>query len=333
MTDLQSPMTTEPENTRATTASLKPSLLFTQQLLFKDVAPESIQDVLTRCVECHLAPNDILLSPGVVNEHLYLILTGKVSVHLEALDDPALTTLGAGECVGELSVFDGMPPCAYVKAVEPTRLLVIPCEILWELIHVSPVIARNLLYKLARRMRSSNATLSDTLHVKDLFEQAANHDALTGLSNRRGLEVIFSSLNSPGRQAYLPLSIAVIDIDHFKRFNDNYGHQAGDAVLATLGKHFQQTVRANDIVARYGGEEFLLVLPNTALQHAITVVDRLRQTVERQRMPFEGQELPQVTFSAGLSEWSEGETIDQVIEAADAALYRAKEAGRNQVCS
>ncbi len=225
-----------------------------------------------------------------------------------------------------------MPPCAYVKVVEPTILLVIPCDILWELVNASPVIARNLLYKLSRRMRSSNATLSDTLQVKDHFEQAANHDALTGLTNRRGLEVIFSSLNSPGRQAYLPLSIALIDIDHFKHFNDNYGHQAGDAVLATLGQHFKQHVRTHDVVARYGGEEFLIVLPSTALQPAIRVVDRLRQMMAHQRVQSEGQELPSVTFSAGLSEWSEEETLEQVIEAADTALYRAKKEGRNRVC-
>ncbi len=308
------------------------SLLFKQQLLFKDVDPESVQDVLTRCAERYLATGEILLNRGVVNEHLYLILNGKVSVHLEDVDDAPLTTLGAGECIGELSVFDGMPPCAYVKGVEPTLLLVIPCELLWELINASPIIARNLLYKLARRMRTSNATLADTLHVKDRFEQAANHDALTGLTNRRGLEVIFSSLNSPGRQAYLPLTIGVIDIDYFKRFNDNYGHQAGDAVLTALAKHLHQKVRAHDVVARYGGEEFLIVLPNTALEHAVSVVDRLRQSISCQVVHFEDQDLPTVTFSAGLSEWSEGKTLDQVIEAADAALYMAKKAGRNKVC-
>ncbi len=331
MAHTQNFVPTDPEDAQRRHA-MKRAILFTQQLLFQDVDPESVRDVLTHCVERHLEPGETLLHRGIINEHLYLILAGKVSVHLESLEDAPLTTLGAGECVGELSVFDGMPPCAYVKSVEPTQLLVIPCETLWDLINASPIIARNLLYKLARRMRTSNATLADTLHVKDRFEQAANHDALTGLTNRRGLEVIFSSLNSPGRQAYLPLTIALIDIDHFKQFNDNFGHQAGDAILTTMGKHLQQNVRAHDVVARYGGEEFLIVLPNTALQPAVSLVNRLRQMVELQVVQFEAQDLPKITFSAGLSEWFEGETLDQVIEAADAALYRAKKAGRNQAC-
>ncbi|WP_089932741.1 cyclic nucleotide-binding domain-containing protein [Candidatus Entotheonella palauensis] len=92
MIDIQSPITTEPENSQSTTALMQPASLCTQQLLFKDVTPESIQDVLPRCVERHLAPGDILLHRGDVNEHLYLILTGKVSIHLENLDDPSLTT-------------------------------------------------------------------------------------------------------------------------------------------------------------------------------------------------------------------------------------------------
>lgn len=186
MTNMQRPCATAPEDAQNQTQEAKSLSLFTQQSLLKDVDPASVRHVLARCLERDLAAGDVLLHRGVVNDELYLILSGKVSVHLESFDDPPLTTLGAGECVGELSVFDGMPPSADVKSMEPTRLLVIPRAILWELVNASPVVARNLLYELAHRMRSSNATLSETRHAKNCFEQAAKHDALTGLTNRRG---------------------------------------------------------------------------------------------------------------------------------------------------
>ena len=122
------------------------------------------------------------------------------------------------------------------------------------------------------------------------------------------------------RRAGTPLAVALLDLDHFKRFNDQYGHQAGDQLLRRATDAWQTLLRTSDLLARYGGEEFAVLLPTSTLGQAVEVVDRLRLATPLAQ-----------TFSAGVALWHGDETSDQLVAGADKALYRAKRAGRNQV--
>jgi diguanylate cyclase len=158
-------------------------------------------------------------------------------------------------------------------------------------------------------------------------------DALTGLFNRRGFDQsINDCLTSLASDAVGP-SLLMADIDHFKRINDNYGHMFGDKVIRVLAQILKQNVKGIDTAARYGGEEFVILLPNTALQGALCIAEKIRQNVEKSRIrrTDNNQELAHLTISIGIASFIPGETASHFIERADAALYRSKESGRNRV--
>lgn len=161
--------------------------------------------------------------------------------------------------------------------------------------------------------------------------QRALTDILTGLPNREAWDDRLQFEFDRWRRYGQPLSLAVVDIDHFKRVNDSYGHRAGDKVLQLVGRVLRERLRSTDFVARYGGEEFVILLPETALEQAAAVIDDLREHISGLPFHFQGQPVS-VTFSAGLSALRQGiDDVDQIFDEADKALYQAKESGRNQI--
>jgi two-component system, cell cycle response regulator len=170
-----------------------------------------------------------------------------------------------------------------------------------------------------RALEAANARLDD----------AAHRDALTGLGNRLRLAEDLSGIHGRFVRQGHRYNIALLDIDHFKAYNDTYGHQGGDALLAELGRVIASELRRGDLAYRYGGEEFLLVLANGTIEGAGMGAERLRRCVAEVTA---GSHLPgAATLSAGVAEAMPGESIEQVIGRADGALYRAKDAGRDQV--
>ncbi len=161
----------------------------------------------------------------------------------------------------------------------------------------------------------------------------ASHDALTGLCNRTTLnEKLENEIHRAIRYSR-SLSLMMIDIDHFKLVNDNYGHQAGDKVLIELAKDFKKIIRRADDAGRFGGEEFLLVLPELNNKQALVLAERLRQQIESRSIRF-GENTINVTISIGISGYPEhGDEIDSLIKACDDAMYIAKQNGRNRIVS
>jgi len=156
----------------------------------------------------------------------------------------------------------------------------------------------------------------------------AQEDALTGMQNRRGMELALVREVEHAHRHGMPLSLAMLDIDHFKRFNDRYGHDAGDKMLLHLTTIMRSVQRESDVLVRYGGEEFLLILPDADLNGARFMLDRLRNLVATTPLNYEGRKIA-VTFSAGLAQLKAGETGLALTIRADNALYEAKRAGRN----
>lgn len=158
-------------------------------------------------------------------------------------------------------------------------------------------------------------------------------DALTGLDNRRHLGERLHEMWEHSQRLHGPLALVMCDIDHFKRVNDEHGHQAGDAVLQQFAALLKAEAREIDRVGRYGGEEFVLILPGTVLDAAVTFADRLRAAVEAHTFTFGDGETLHRTMSCGVAAWPHPRIDDQeaLIRAADEALYVAKETGRNRV--
>jgi diguanylate cyclase (GGDEF)-like protein len=170
------------------------------------------------------------------------------------------------------------------------------------------------------------------LNTQAQLQQLARVDHLTCSYNRRAiLELLKKELERSTREQ-APLSLAMLDIDHFKRVNDQFGHQIGDLVLQECVRRADEALRKYDLLGRFGGEEFLLILPNTNLQQAEKICSRVQESICDYPIKAQGKEIS-CTVSLGFSTWEEGLSLDKLIMRVDAALYKAKEQGRNTVCS
>ncbi|TDB05074.1 biofilm regulation diguanylate cyclase SiaD [Halomonas marinisediminis] len=174
----------------------------------------------------------------------------------------------------------------------------------------------------------------DLLHERNqALRDVSRQDPLTGLANRRCLHERLEGLTVGTARQSGTLSLVMLDIDHFKAVNDCHGHVTGDRVLVTLAKHLMGSLRQHDMCGRWGGEEFLLVLPETPLDKAHLLVQRLTDQLRDLRIPADGDTLSVfITASAGIAEWQPGEGYQATIERADRALLAAKRQGRDRCC-
>jgi diguanylate cyclase len=156
-------------------------------------------------------------------------------------------------------------------------------------------------------------------------------DALTQVANRRGLARAFEAESARHQRNGETLAVALIDLDNFKRLNDSIGHAGGDEALKSLAARVRTALRPADHVARFGGEEFVLLLPATELALAEQALTRLQRELTASLFMHDGREVF-VTFSAGVTAWRAGESLDAAIERADEALYEAKRTGKNRTC-
>ncbi len=173
-------------------------------------------------------------------------------------------------------------------------------------------------------------TIRDSL---DKSEQRARTDTLTGLPNRRALEEFFRKVQIAAMEKDQPLSVLMIDVDHFKTFNDTFGHGVGDQVLRLVAKAVRERVRDTDLPARYGGEELIAVLPCADIETCSAVAETIRRAIAECQFTRRstGEVLPQITVSIGVGQFQFGESMTDLIDRCDRALYLAKKLGRNRV--
>jgi diguanylate cyclase (GGDEF)-like protein len=187
--------------------------------------------------------------------------------------------------------------------------------------------------RILEMMASQVATAIAAANVHEASERAAHHDALTSLPNRRQLA---EDLRGPLLESTLgsrPMAIAMLDIDHFKRLNDDYGHKVGDITLQRVADTLRASVRGNDRVYRYGGEEFLVVFADADHKLGALLAERLRVSVEHMPLIAErGEAASPVTISVGVATFpDDGQQVEALIDAADQAMYASKQSGRNRV--
>lgn len=166
-----------------------------------------------------------------------------------------------------------------------------------------------------------NKLLLEIIALKVENKNQSLEDPLTKLCNRRRLSLHIDKLIPLARRSGEPFSIIMLDIDHFKKYNDTYGHVAGDDLLIQVSRNIEKCSRDQDLIARYGGEEFLVVLPATNIEQATIIAERIRRTVK---------ENTNVTVSAGLAIFSDKMDFNQLVQNADKALYKAKDDGRDR---
>ena len=294
-------------------------------LLSSAEAP-ALEPLLRRCRQVQVERGAVVLEGNIQNNAAAILLEGRLSVLLQPDGGTQVGSVEVGELVGEVSALTGSPTSAWVIAAEPSRLLELERDTLLELANRSHQFAVRMLETVCSRLYSSNlrALSSDTASRE--FQHKAYFDQLTGLRNRTWLSQHLPDLLNSQQRTDEGLHFFMVDIDHFKRFNDTWGHAAGDQVLVAVGQALTSVVRPGDHVVRVGGEEILV------LARSATVGERLRQAVEQRQVALEGSaELLQVTISVGGARHQPGEPGETTLERADQALYRAKNGGRNRV--
>jgi diguanylate cyclase len=186
---------------------------------------------------------------------------------------------------------------------------------------------------LEARLSASKLEITELQGVLETVRSESLTDPLTSLANRKYFDDALAKTLAAAQSKREPLSLMLMDIDHFKKFNDSYGHLTGDQVLRLVAIAVKQNVKGQDISARYGGEEFAVILPDTTLRSAITVADQIRRAVMNKELMKRstGEHLGRVTMSIGVAALGQGDSAQALIERADVCLYAAKRAGRNRV--
>ncbi len=303
----------------------------TASRLFRGVARERLLERLKPNGEVSLRAGAVLLEHGQRNANIYLLVSGRLAIRLD--DDARIPVahVEPGECVGEISVIDDEAASASVVALEPSRLLVTNAAHLWELMAEEPAVALNLMHILAERIRRNNVAVLESYRQQAQLRNISTMDPVTGLHNRRWLNDMFIRQIDRCARAHLPSCLAMVDIDRFKSVNDSYGHQAGDRVLAQVGRLLLKQLRPSDLIARYGGEEFAVLLPETGSPEAVAALERVRLAIGQCQTAIAQRATIRVSVSIGIAQWREGWSLDELIQAADGALLEAKQAGRNRI--
>lgn len=301
--------------------------------LFEDCNHEALAPMLADCAVIRLADGELLEDTS--RARLYIVLSGSLAVAADVdtgTGETAVSRILPGESAGEQAVMDDTANLSAMSAVGDTELLVIDAELVWALIDQSGGLARNLLRMLSFRIRAANALVRRNQKLGEFYRKMSMNDGLTGLYNRTWLADMLPKMIASAQRAGTPLALLMIDLDHFKTFNDTHGHLTGDDALRAAAGVVGVALRPSDFAVRYGGEEMMVLLPETSELLAVLVGERLVARMrETMIFPDMRQPLPHITASVGVAVLAPGMDDVGLIAAADAALYRAKNGGRDQV--
>lgn len=294
--------------------------------LFEQADIESIEGLMADCAVRELVEGQVLLSAGDRARAMYLVLTGRLRIKMPDGDDVVIDT---GNSFGELALLEQKPVGATVMADTLCQVVALDEARVWALVRASHAFAGNLLGVVGSGLRGGPVASGRT---GPGYRRNASLDVLTGLYNRRGLEdmlrrqIMRSSMNQQS------LAVLLIDIDHFREFNDEFGYAAGDQALHAIGQTLVNNVRPTDLVARYAGQQYAVVLPEADLHGARIVAERIRHAVsEAVIMLADDSILPPLTVSIGMAALTQFATADELMAQARLALTTAQAEGRDTV--
>lgn len=300
-------------------------------------------DALTRRLHARgVESGSLIFEEGDGGSELFIVQTGRVSVSVRLNNglEQEIAEFRAGDFFGEMSIFEDAPRSASCRTKEKSTLLSLQKEDFYRLTAEHPQVSIKLMHKMLSiitwRLRNTSEFVSDMVEWGEEARRRAITDELTGVYNRRFLDEALEGYFAAARDSGKPLSLIMVDLDHFREINETYGPKEGDRTIVAAVSAFKKVLREHDVIARYGGDEFTVILPETGLREAGRVAERMRREIERRAggpaSPEAGASGVRVTTSQGVAAYPDnGRDAGTVRAKADEALYRAKETGRNRV--
>lgn len=309
--------------------------LIESAVLFRDVPRELLDPLIRKSNLINLKSGEILLSPDKLNEHVYVLISGRLSVQVSpSRSVEPIAILNPGECVGEMSVLvDGMVS-GYVIAMTDCVLFAVSYAPFWSIIEGSNKAARNMLNILVHRIRLGNEVVADNLLQRDDVQGQGHFDNLTGLYNQHGMREKFERLFRRAVVGKSPLCLIELEPDQAAQVGDAAKEMGNDQPLRTIAQTMLTFLRPDDHAARLIGKKFAFMLANTSLADATATAERLRIAIGNVSILLpNGNALPPITISAGVCEAVPGSSWNALLERTDAALAMAIGAGGNRVVS
>lgn len=298
--------------------------------LFQGIDAQSVKKYLDNTSSHLLLKGEVLISPSSTSKNLYVVLSGLLSVHLNSPQSDFIAVINTGECAGEVSLFDKGAPSAYVVAAADSKILQITKTTIWDMIDNCEGFAKNLLYLVSSRIRESNQIMLNSYRMQQYYESRINIDSLTRLYNRRWIDQNIPQTYEACITNKTPVGLMMLDIDFFKKYNDDNGHLVGDTCLKVVANAIRNSIRPSDMLGRFGGEEFVILLPSATIQTCESVANRIKNNVEKIEITDNQLAvLPSVTISIGIAKGELNISYEDAFKVADAALYKAKKSGRN----
>lgn len=305
-------------------------ILLLQPEIFRNVDLDKLKSQFDQIEMVKIQSGQTILSPSITNQHIYILQKGELVICLQERMNHPIARIQPGDCVGEISIIDDRRPSAYVKATQDSRLIAIHRDVLTKMFELEPLLAVNLLKMFAGKFRQNNNALVDSMQLQQEFQDKAERDALTGLYNRGWMDEVFPQQMDLSERIGQKVTMVMVDVDHFKKINDENGHLVGDRALKHLAFVIKEHLRETDLLVRYGGEEMIVLMPGVILSGAYVVAERVRELVKARPLILENGQQLVMTISLGMTERRAGEKLDSLIERCDRALYEAKANGRNQ---
>lgn len=296
-------------------SGVNPHLNSRVELVFAD--EDGNRDVAERLYEEFLKTNDVEERLNALSEKVFTKIDsvrGAVRTALNSAESYSGTLAEANESLVEEIDRDALRALA-AQLLEGTKQMQANNRVLEE------------------RLEASKSDIAALQRDLDAVRKESQLDPLTKIYNRKYFDRSMEKAIADAMESGKPLSIFLLDIDHFKRFNDTFGHQTGDQVLRLVALTLKSMIKGSDIASRYGGEEFAAILPNTSLSGASTLADMVRKAVQAKELlrRSTNQKLGRITVSIGVAEFNQNDGTSSLIERADRCLYAAKRAGRNQI--
>lgn len=278
---------------------------------------------------------ETVIKAGETGGCMFVVQSGEAQILHEGV---ALDVVGPGGVVGEMALVDGSLRSATVVARTDLQLMPISKSDFELLIRRHPDFGIYVMKVMSLRLRLMNirlGTAMDDISAREEMERELREmailDPLTGVVNRQHFTDMAAQEIERARRHGRDLAVVMLDVDHFKSVNDTHGHACGDEALRTIVASVEPELRTTDVFARMGGEEFAILLPETSLEYAAAIGERIRASIAKQTLAWDGKDFG-VTASIGVAAWAPGETvIEPALARADRALYAAKDGGRNRV--